>query len=115
MDVVVIWETLVDVVTASEGTNEHPGGSPANVAYGLARLGVNTGLLTSMGTDRRGDALEEHLSGAGVTLLPGCRSLERTSTATATIARDGSASYAFDITWDAIMVLSQESRKRHRM
>ena len=33
-------------------------------------------------------------------LLPGSRSLARTSTATATIAEDGSASYAFDITWD---------------
>ena len=100
LDVVVIGEALIDVVTTPEGTNEHPGGSPANVAYGLARLGVSTGLLTSIGADRRGDALEEHLTGAGVTLLPGSRSLERTSTATATIARDGSASYAFDITWD---------------
>jgi fructokinase len=35
-----------------------------------------------------------------VTVLPGSRPLERTSTATATIAGDGSASYAFDITWD---------------
>ena len=100
LDVVVIGEALIDVVTTPVGTNEHPGGSPANVAYGLARLGVSTGLLTSIGADRRGDALEEHLTGAGVTLLPGSRSLERTSTATATLARDGSASYAFDITWD---------------
>ena len=100
LDVVVIGEALMDVVATPEGTNEHPGGSPANVAYGLARLGVSTGLLTSMGTDGRGDALEEHLTGAGVLLLPGSRSLERTSTATATIARDGSASYSFDITWD---------------
>ncbi|GAA3406280.1 carbohydrate kinase family protein [Pseudarthrobacter polychromogenes] len=100
LDVVVIGEALIDVVTTPEGTNEHPGGSPANVAYGLARLGVGTGLLTSMGNDHRGDALEEHLTGAGVTLLPGSRSLERASTATATLARDGSASYAFDIAWD---------------
>jgi fructokinase len=100
LDVVVIGEALIDVVTTPEGTTEHPGGSPANVAYGLARLGVPTGLLTSIGTDRRGDALEEHLAGAGVTLLPGARSLERTSTANATIARGGSANYAFDITWD---------------
>jgi fructokinase len=100
LDVVVIGEALTDVVTTPGGTVEHPGGSPANVAYGLARLGVSTGLLTAIGTDRRGAALEEHLTGAGVTLLPSSRSLERTSTATATIAHDGSASYAFDITWD---------------
>lgn len=100
LDVVVIAEALTDVVTTPEGTNEHPGGSPANVAYGMARLGVSTGLLTSIGADRRGDVLEEHLTGAGVTLLPGSRSLQKTSTATAAIARDGSASYAFDITFD---------------
>ncbi|MGF9648426.1 carbohydrate kinase [Pseudarthrobacter oxydans] len=100
LDVVVIGEALTDVVTTPEGTTEHPGGSPANVAYGLARLGVSTGLLTSIGADRRGEVLEEHLAGAGVTLLPGSRSPGSTSTATATIARDGSASYAFDITWD---------------
>lgn len=41
-DVVVIGEALTDVVTIPEGTTEHPGGSPANVAYGLARLGVRT-------------------------------------------------------------------------
>ncbi|WP_457950029.1 carbohydrate kinase family protein [Pseudarthrobacter sp. alpha12b] len=100
LDVVVIGEALIDVVTTPEGTTEHPGGSPANVAYGLARLGVSTGLLTSMGLDRRGDVLTEHLTGAGVTVLPGSRSLEKTSTATATISPDGSAGYAFDITWD---------------
>ena len=99
-DVVVIGEALTDVVTTPEGTTEHPGGSPANVAYGLARLGVSTGLLTAIGADRRGHALETHLAGAGVTVLPGSRPLERTSTATATIAHDGSASYAFNITWD---------------
>jgi fructokinase len=99
LDVVVIGEALIDVTTP-ERTTEHPGGSPANVAYGLVRLGISTGLLTAYGNHRRGQALEEHLSGAGVTLLPGSRLLERTSTAAATIALDGSASYAFDITWD---------------
>jgi fructokinase len=56
LDVVVIGEALTDVVTTPGGTIEHPGGSPANVAYGLARLGVSTGLLTAIGTDRRGPA-----------------------------------------------------------
>jgi fructokinase len=100
LDVVVVGEALIDVVSTPDGTNDHPGGSPANVAYGLGRLGISTGLLTSIGADRRGAALEEHLAGAGVALLPSSRPAERTSTATATIARDGSASYAFDITWD---------------
>jgi fructokinase len=98
-DVIVVGEALMDVVTSPEGTREHPGGSPANVAYGLCRLGVTTGLLTALGDDERGAAIEAHLSSAGVTILPGSWSLDRTASATANLAADGSASYEFDIDW----------------
>ena len=37
--------------TATGSTNATPGGSPANVAVGLARLGVPTELVTRFGTD----------------------------------------------------------------
>lgn len=100
LDVVVVGEALTDVVITSDGTGEHPGGSPANVAYGLGRLGVATGLLTALGNDDRGAAIETHLRSAGVTLLPGSYSLARTSSATATLAEDGSANYDFDVVWD---------------
>lgn len=99
LDVVVVGEALIDVVSRPDGAVEHPGGSPANVAYGLGRLGINTGLMTAIGDDARGAAIEGHLASAGVVLLPGARSLERTASATATIAADGSASYIFDIDW----------------
>ena len=99
LDVVVVGEALIDVVSRPDGDVEHPGGSPANVAYGLGRLGVSTGLLTAIGDDARGAAIEAHLAGAGVELLPAARSLARTASATATIAADGSASYVFDIEW----------------
>ena len=99
LDVMVVGEALIDVVSRPDGDVEHPGGSPANVAYGLGRLGVRAGLLTAIGDDARGAAIEAHLAGAGVVLLPGARSLERTASATATIAADGSASYVFDIDW----------------
>ncbi|WP_026554501.1 carbohydrate kinase family protein [Arthrobacter sp. 35W] len=100
LDVVVIGEALIDVVTTPVGTSEHPGGSPANVAYGLGRLGVTTGLLTAIGDDERGAAIGTHLHSAGVLLLPGSRSLARTASATATLSADGSANYDFDIVWD---------------
>jgi fructokinase len=100
LDVTVVGEALTDVVTTSQGRVEHPGGSPANVAYGLGRLGVTTGLLTAIAPDARGTAIENHLRSAGVTLLPGSKSLTRTPSATATLAPDGSARYAFDISWD---------------
>ncbi|NVM98401.1 carbohydrate kinase [Arthrobacter sp. SDTb3-6] len=99
-DVIVVGEALIDVVHARGTASEHPGGSPANVAYGLARLGVSTGFLTAIGNDARGHAIHAHLTGAGVELLPGSQSMPTTSTATATLADDGSASYTFDLTWD---------------
>jgi fructokinase len=99
LDVLVVGEALTDIVTLHEGTTEHPGGSPANVAYGLGGLGITTGLLTAIGDDDRGAAIDNHLRSAGVTLLPGSRSPGRTSTATAALAPDGSASYDFDIAW----------------
>ena len=35
----VIGESLIDVVNDGAQMSEHPGGSPMNVAVGLARLG----------------------------------------------------------------------------
>jgi fructokinase len=100
LDVLVIGEALVDIVNTREGSISYPGGSPANVAYGLGRLGVAAGLLTAIGDDDHGTSVATHLHSAGVQLLPGSRSLKRTATATATLATDGSASYEFDILWD---------------
>ncbi|WP_026556210.1 carbohydrate kinase family protein [Arthrobacter sp. 35W] len=100
LDVIVIGEALIDIVNAPDGSIGYPGGSPANVAYGLGRLGVRTGLLTAIGNDEHGAAITDHLHSAEVRLLPGSTSLERTATATATLAADGSASYDFDITWE---------------
>ncbi|HSL35338.1 MAG TPA: PfkB family carbohydrate kinase, partial [Arthrobacter sp.] len=100
LDVMVVGEALIDVVTTSQHQVEHPGGSPANVAYGLGRLGVTTGLLTAIAPDARGASIENHLRSAGVMLLPGSSSLARTASATATLEPDGSATYEFDISWD---------------
>jgi fructokinase len=100
LDVVVVGEALVDIVVSPGGSVEHPGGSPANVAYGLGRLGVATGLLTSIGDDHHAASIEQHLGSAGVRLLPGSRNHGGTATATAVVASDGSAQYDFDIRWD---------------
>jgi fructokinase len=99
-DVLVIGEALIDVVTTAEGVTEHVGGSPANVAYGLARLGVRTALLTSMGEDARGEMIRRHLESAGVEILPQSVTPWRTSSATASLDATGSASYDFDIRWE---------------
>ncbi|QQQ62119.1 PfkB family carbohydrate kinase [Paenarthrobacter ureafaciens] len=99
LEVLVVGEAIMDIVVSPQGSVAYPGGSPTNVAYGLGRLGVETALLTSIGDDPRGTAIEQHLNGAGVALLPGSRRPGRTATATATLADDGSAHYDFDIYW----------------
>ena len=98
--VLVIGEALVDVVRDGATESRHAGGSPMNVAYGLAQLGVEASLLTRIGRDSDGALIEHHLYGAGVRLLPASLRDEPTSTAIATIGADGAASYEFDVNWD---------------
>ncbi len=92
----VIGEALVDVVDQVA----HPGGSPLNVAVGLARLGVPATLHAQIAPDAYGTEIASHLAESGVEITPGTVTAERTSVAEATIAADGSATYRFDITWD---------------
>ncbi|KGM13904.1 carbohydrate kinase family protein [Cellulomonas bogoriensis] len=97
----VVGEALVDVVRAPDGTvAEHPGGSPANVALGLARLGRRVALLTWLGRDEHGTRVTAHLTGNGVDVVRGSESAPRTSTATATLDDAGIARYEFDVTWE---------------
>jgi fructokinase len=102
--VLVVGEALIDIVDGEEIL----GGSPANVALGLGRLGVGVDLLTAIGADDRGDRIIDHLGRSGVTVLPESRSLERTSTARATIGPDGSATYDFDIEWRVPVTAADE-------
>lgn len=100
--ITVVGEALVDIVTSSAGgpTRAHPGGSPANVALGLARQDLPVVLVTRLGTDSYGDLVREHLTGNGVRLADGWSSPAATSTALARLDEQGRASYEFDITWD---------------
>lgn len=95
----VIGEALIDEVVAGDGVERHPGGSPANVAVGLARLGVPTGFHTALGRDSDGTVIAEHLAAAGVRLTPGSWTDAPTSVATARIRGDGSAEYVFRLSW----------------
>ena len=97
--VLVIGESLMDVVSSAAGIDEHAGGSPMNVSVGLARLGCPVQLLTQIGADARGAVIADHLASAGVPLVPGSIIEGRTSTATATLDASGSASYEFLIDW----------------
>ncbi|MDN4162675.1 carbohydrate kinase family protein [Nocardioides abyssi] len=100
-DVLVVGESLVDVVHAADGTTrEHPGGSAANVAVALARLGRPVRFATAYAADDRGRTVADHLATAGVALATDPATVARTSTARATIGADGAATYDFDLAWE---------------
>ena len=99
-DVLVVGESLVDIVRGADGsTVEYAGGSAANVAVALARLGRPVRFATSFADDERGRMIAEHLKGAGVQLATDPGAVARTSTALATIGSDGAAHYDFDLEW----------------
>jgi fructokinase len=99
-DVLVVGESLVDIVHAADGsTREYAGGSAANVAVALARLGRRVQFVTAWADDERGRVLAEHLDRAGVRLATDPHVLTRTATAAATLGADGAASYEFDLEW----------------
>ncbi len=96
----VVGEALVDAFVAPDGTRrELPGGSAANVAVALARLGRPVRFATAYADDDRGRALADHLAASGVLLAGDPHVLARTSVAEATLVEDGSATYEFDLEW----------------
>ena len=98
--VLVIGESLIDVVHAADGSSrEYAGGSAANVAVALARLDRTVRFVTAWAADERGSVLAEHLAAAGIELASDPHVLTRTATAAATIGADGAASYVFDLEW----------------
>lgn len=74
MDVVILGEALVDLVAERSGLplravptfRRTLGGAPANVAVGLAALGVEVAIMGKVGADEFGLFLKEELEAAGV-------------------------------------------------
>jgi fructokinase len=93
----IVGESILDVIETSGTRRELPGGSPANVAVGLGRLGHDVGLWTHLGADPAGILLRDHLTGSGVRLLAPIAGV--TSQARAEIQADGSARYDFAVEW----------------
>jgi len=113
---VVVGEALVDLVGQRGGRTlaAHPGGSPANVALGLGRLGVAVTLKTRLGRDSFGEMVRGHLEASGVRVEGGASEGFSTSLAIATLAA-GIASYDFRIEWDVgdLSPLPVETRCLH--
>ncbi|WP_448071289.1 carbohydrate kinase family protein [Georgenia yuyongxinii] len=97
----VIGEALIDIVERpGEEPVEHPGGSPANVAVGLARLGRDVELVSWFGADAHGSVLRSHLELENVRLSAASARAGHTSTARARLDEAGAATYVFDLEWD---------------
>jgi len=71
-DITVLGELLIDFTQAgfTEGGvrlfAQNPGGAPANVAVGAARLGCSTAMLGKVGADMHGRLLKQTLCNCGV-------------------------------------------------
>ncbi|WP_299087689.1 carbohydrate kinase [uncultured Microbacterium sp.] len=97
--VLVIGEALIDIVETAGGDRELVGGSPANVAVGLARQGHDVTLLTRLGRDDRGARIAAQVEESGAVVADESWTDAGTSTARARLRADGSAEYEFAIDW----------------
>lgn len=103
MSVVICGEALVDLVAepGSDSFVAHPGGSPANTAVALARLGTDVAFVGRLATDPFGRQLRHHLSSNGVDLRYAVEAEEPASLAVVTVGDGGAPEYAFYVTGTA--------------
>lgn len=109
----IIGETLIDIIEEDGSSEEFIGGSPANVAIGVARLGHRSKLLTRVGDDPRGDRIAAHFAAEAVELIEESRTPAPTSTAHAKIAADGSAEYVFNLDWSLPRIAPEPGQLVH--
>ncbi len=96
--IVICGEALVDLVpdpTTRTRFDARAGGSPANTAVALARLGSPVTMLARLSNDGFGRLLRRHLVDNGVDVSHCVDASEPSSVAIATLAADGSADYRF--------------------
>ena len=92
--VLVIGEALVDVVHGTNGEIINiPGGSPANTAVALARLGTKTYMKARTSHDQFGEEIRSYLTSQNVNLDYSLVVDNPSSVINAVIQKDGSAKY----------------------
>jgi fructokinase len=89
----------MDFVPARSGAlfEAAPGGSPANVAVGLARLDVPVRMIARLADDLLGRRLRAHLAVNGVDLSYAVRASEPSSLAIVAVGQDGTVEYDFRV------------------
>jgi fructokinase len=93
----VLGEALIDLVPngAPGGYHARPGGSPFNVAVGLARLGHRTALMARLADNAFGRQLRGHAAGAGLELGHAPHAAEPTTLAIVSLDEQAQATYDF--------------------
>ncbi len=113
----VVGEALVDLVGQRGGRTlaAHAGGSPANVALGLARLGNPVTLRTRLGRDGFGTMVRDHLKDSGVVVDAGPGEDAFATSLAIAMLFAGVATYDFRIEWDvpSLAPLPVETRCMH--
>ncbi|MEJ2256716.1 MAG: carbohydrate kinase [Woeseiaceae bacterium] len=90
----VLGEALIDLIAEPDGAyRPHLGGSPYNVAIGLARQGMKVSYMSPLSADAFGQRLRESLQKEGVEISTMRSSLRPTSLAVVTIDKKGTPAY----------------------
>ena len=95
MSVIAAGEALIDLAPRDTQLLPLPGGSPYNVAVGLARLGVRTSYLGRLSSDGFGQRLRQRLRDEGVDLTLAIPTDDPTTLAVVHLDDQARASYAF--------------------
>ena len=101
--ILVAGEALVDLLVPDDPRRPvaFPGGSPANTAIALARLGTPVTFAGRFGNDRFGDLLLANLADNGVDLSHAVEAAEPASLAVVTLGADGVPTYGFHVSGTA--------------
>ena len=95
--ITVIGEALIDLLPGPQPRTftALPGGSPYNVAIGLARLGQRVALMARLSGDAFGGILRDQATAEGINLAAAPRAAELTTLAVVSLDADAAASYDF--------------------
>ncbi|MGD6794006.1 aminoimidazole riboside kinase [Metabacillus indicus] len=111
--IISLGEALIDFIPADAENlvyQKSPGGAPANVAVGLARLGAPSSFLGKVGDDVLGTFLKETLQSFGVNTDHMLLTKEaKTGAVFVTLAEDGERSFDFYIDPSADRFLHEEN------
>jgi len=117
LDVISVGELLIDFVSTQKGVTlaespafeKKPGGAPANVAVGLARLGLRSAFVGNVGEDAFGTFLRDTLAAEGVDVSHlAATAAARTTLAFVSLTRDGTPDFAFYRNPGADMLLCED-------